>query len=316
MGGGSAAAAGVRDDARRLLPQAIQAIEKRLQAYLRKSPRHRVHRLLAEVALDDRWPPSVRQRALEIIRNEALRAAVEHLSTGKPLERCVSVKRLLNRLEKHVYEPFVGKYGALIERYKPLAIYESLYPPRPERVGVWVEEDERHIYITYWFTWRYDYSFEALGERFRIFAARLGLSSPPSPEEYRDYEPVTVVVDKGSERLVSVQFRVHYTLVDIDAEHLLLVEGRPVIYFALEGHTPVPKAESVDIIVRAVMQGNVIDVNRAPRALWAALVYRLGDVMERLRGAVSVEVEPLYGPSWRYFNVGHRPLTSRWWRPR
>ncbi len=314
MGGGSAAGAGVRDEARRLLPQALQAVEKRLRAYLKKQPRHRVHRLLAEVALDDRWPPSVRQKALEVIRNEALRAATEHLRTGKLLERCVSVRRLLNRLEKHVYEPFVRKYGPLIERYKPLAIYESLYPPRPERIGVWVEEDERHVYITYWFTWRYDYSFEALDDMFKRFMVRLGGGSPPDPEEYRDYEPVTVVVDRESGRLVSVQFRVHYILVDIDAEHLLLVNGRPVVYFALEGHTPIPKVDAVDTILSKL---RAYGVNTLLHRVWVRFVYNAGVLAEALRGAEEPGVEPLYGPSWRYgLDRGHRPLSSRWWAPR
>ena len=315
MGGGSAAGAGVRDEARRLLPQAMQAVERRLQAYLGKSPRHRVHRLLAEVAIDDRWPPSVRHKALELIRNEALRAAVEHLRTGKPLEDCVSVRRLLNRLEKSVYEPFVRRYGPLIERYRPLAVYESLYPPRPERVGVWVEEDERHIYITYWFTWRYDYSFEALDDLFRRFTTRLGGGSPPDPEEYRDYEPVTVVVDKESGRLVSVQFRVHYILVDIDAEHLLLVEERPVVYFALEGHTPVPKVSDVNVIASRLREYGW--VYTLLHRIWVRAVYDMGRFAELLRGAEEPSVEPLYGPSWRYgLDRGHAPLSSRWWAPR
>ena len=311
MGGGSAAGASIRDEARRLLPQALRAVEERLRVYLRKAPRHETHRLLAEVALDDRWPPSVRQRALEIIRNEALRAAVEHLRTRRPLKDCISVRRLLNRLEKYVYEPFVRKYGPLIERYKPLAIYESLYPPRPERVGVWVEEDERHVYITYWFTWRYDFSVEAVDDMVKRVSARLGLGAAPNPEEYRDYEPVTIVVDKRSGELVSVQFRVHYVLVDVDARHLLLVNGRPVIYFAPEGHTPIPRVDSVDVIVlELVRQGLIL------HALWAGLVYKLGDAASRVRQTEDVNVEPLYGPSWKYANIGHRPLSSRWWKPR
>lgn len=265
MGGGSRARSWAREVAQRIYGEVLNGSLPGLDTDLSKA------------LIEDRLSPGLKEELAGYARERALEYALQGLSEEEVRSR------VAHDVDKRFRE-IVERDRKWVELSKPLIV-----PPRdlryvgrilmPEEVGTWIERRGRYIYVTYWLRFPYDVS----------------------PGDGPEYEPLTVVMDSRTSRIVEYQVRVHWKIFRIPAEAVRHVGGRPIVIVTDSGHTPIPLVRGSEILK--------LMARDFPRATWVALskLYAIRGYRPLPDPAIHVGPSRVEVSRWR-----RNPLSKPW----